>query len=88
FPNKKNLEKYQGINGYDKSNRPKPATQKQLIEHEIRSPYLNCPDKWKTYAMEQLLQNHNWYNEYFLNMNNFADNHIIPDDELDSLTNN
>ncbi|MCK6353020.1 hypothetical protein LZU62_03585, partial [Streptococcus agalactiae] len=62
FPNKKNLEKYQGINGYDKSNRPKPATQKQLIEHEIRSPYLNCPDKWKTYAMEQLLQNHNWYN--------------------------
>lgn len=38
--------------------------------------------------MNQLLQNHNWYNEYFQNMNNFADNHIIPDDELDRLTNN
>ncbi|MDV5974056.1 UNVERIFIED_CONTAM: hypothetical protein KB574_09735 [Streptococcus canis] len=88
FPNKRNLKKYQGINGYDKDNRPRPATQEQLIAHEIRSPYLNCPDKWKTYAMNQLLQNHNWYNEYFQNMNNFADNHIIPDDELDRLTNN
>lgn len=85
FPNKRNLEKYQGINGFDKNNNPKPATQEQLIEYEIRSPYVNRPAKWKTYAMDQLMQNHNWYTEYFKNMNNFADNHIIPDDLLDKI---
>lgn len=85
FPNKRNLEKYQGINGFDKNNNPKPATQKQLIELEIRTPYAYLPDKWKTYAMNQLMENHNWYTEYFKNMNNFADNHVIPDDLLDEI---
>ncbi|KHD44343.1 hypothetical protein ACVRZD_03660 [Streptococcus hongkongensis] len=86
FPNKRNLDKYKGINGYYKNNSPKPATQKQLIDMEIRSPYLNRPDKWKTYAMDQLLKNHNWYSEYFKNMNHFSDNHILPDELLDKLT--
>ncbi|HFI0716656.1 TPA: hypothetical protein ACGO5G_001826 [Streptococcus suis] len=87
FPIKRELGQYQNINGFYKNGDPKPATQIQLIDGEIRSPYKNCPNKWKTYAMDQLMNNHNWYNEYFHNMNKFADNHIIPDEVLDAITN-
>ncbi len=85
IPNKRKLDKYIGINGYYKNQSPKSVTQKQLIKREIRFPYFDRPDKWKNYAMDQLLLQNNWYTEYFHNMNNFADNHMIPDMELDKL---
>lgn len=87
FPIKREMEQYQNINGYYKNGNPKPATQEQLIDGEIRSPYKNIPNKWKAYAMDQLMKNHNLYNEYFHNMNEFADNHIIPDEVLNRITN-
>lgn len=86
FPVKRTLDKYQKINGYFKNGKPKPATQKQLIEREIQIPYINLQDKWKTYALAELIANQDLFNEYYYNMNSFSDNHIIPDEVLDEIT--